>query len=110
MPSFASAATRWKPNLFVSRVLWSATSAPTEALCSIARGIGPGCGEKMRSRNLTRRFLRAIPGFRSELPVGGGEWTRTTDLRIMSRPAGADSKHFQQDSSADSGKVEQNPQ
>jgi len=41
---------------------------------------------------------------------GGGEWTRTTDLRIMSRPTGADSKEVQQDESADSGKVLQNPQ
>jgi hypothetical protein len=41
---------------------------------------------------------------------GGGAWTRTTDLRIMSRPAVADSKQLQQDSSADSGKLLQDPQ
>src|SRR5258707_350254 len=40
---------------------------------------------------------------------GGGGWTRTNDLRIMSRPTGANSKERQQDSSADSGKVPQNP-
>ena len=32
--------------------------------------------------------------------IGGGAWTRTTDLRIMSRQSGADSKDLQQDSSA----------
>jgi hypothetical protein len=41
--------------------------------------------------------------------IGGGAWTRTTDLRIMSRPAVAESSQLQQDSSADSGKVLQNP-
>jgi len=34
---------------------------------------------------------------------------KSADLRIMSRPPGADSKQLQQDSSADSGKVLQNP-
>jgi hypothetical protein len=42
--------------------------------------------------------------------VGGSAWTRTTDLRIMSRLPGDDSKEFQQDSSVDSGKLLQNPQ
>jgi hypothetical protein len=42
--------------------------------------------------------------------IGGGGWTRTNDLRIMSHPAGADSKPLRQDGSADSGKVLQNPQ
>jgi hypothetical protein len=42
--------------------------------------------------------------------VGGGAWTRTTDLRIMSRPSGTDSKELKQLNSADSGKLLQNPQ
>jgi hypothetical protein len=42
--------------------------------------------------------------------VGGGDRTRTYDLRIMSHPTGTDSKELQQDSSAESGKVLQNPQ
>jgi hypothetical protein len=42
--------------------------------------------------------------------IGGGGRTRTYDLRIMSRQAGAESKELQQDSSADAGKVLQNPQ
>src|SRR5579863_2461783 len=41
--------------------------------------------------------------------IGGGGWTRTNDLRIMSCPPGTDSTQLQQDSSADSGKVLQNP-
>jgi hypothetical protein len=41
--------------------------------------------------------------------TGGGGRTRTYDLRIMSHPTGADSKQLQQDTSADSGKVLQNP-
>jgi hypothetical protein len=41
--------------------------------------------------------------------IGGGGRTRTYDLRIMSHPTGADSKQLQQDTSADSGKVLQNP-
>jgi len=43
------------------------------------------------------------------LNIGGGGRTRTYDLRIMSRQPADDSKEFQQDSSADSGKVPQNP-
>jgi len=42
--------------------------------------------------------------------IGGGEWTRTTDLRIMSRPADVENKADQQDSSAECGEVRQNPQ
>ena len=42
--------------------------------------------------------------------IGGGGWTRTNDLRIMSPPSRADAKHLQQDSSAERGKVMQNPQ
>jgi len=42
--------------------------------------------------------------------IGGGGWTRTSDLRIMSRPPVPDSKQLQQLSSAKCGKVEQNPQ
>jgi len=40
---------------------------------------------------------------------GGGGWTRTNDLRIMSRPTDSDSKELQRLPSADSGKVLQNP-
>ena len=40
---------------------------------------------------------------------GGGGRTRTYDLRIMSCQPDADSKESQQDESADSGKVLQNP-
>ena len=57
------------------------------------------------------------PRSRSRITVRaatGGGWTRTNDLGIMSHPTGADSKELQQDSSADSsadsGKVLQNPQ
>jgi hypothetical protein len=42
--------------------------------------------------------------------IGGGGWTRTNDLRIMSLSSRADSKDLQQDSSAEHGKVLQNPQ
>jgi hypothetical protein len=41
--------------------------------------------------------------------IGGGAWTRTTDLR-MSRQPGDDSEEFQRNSSVDSGKLLQNPQ
>ena len=41
---------------------------------------------------------------------GGGGWTRTNDLRIMSRPADSDPKVLQQDTPADRGKLLQNPQ
>ena len=41
--------------------------------------------------------------------AGGGGRTRTYDLRIMSCPPDVDSKEFQRDGSADSGKVLQNP-
>jgi hypothetical protein len=51
----------------------------------------------------------AIPSEVVDL-IGGGAWTRTTDLRIMSQKSAADSTQLQQDSSADSGKVLQNPQ
>ena len=42
--------------------------------------------------------------------IGGGGRTRTYDLRIMSSPPGGDSKEFQPNSSANSGKDLQNPQ
>ena len=42
--------------------------------------------------------------------IGGGGWTRTSDLRIMSQKDGSDSKHLQQLSSAKRSKVKQNPQ
>ena len=42
--------------------------------------------------------------------TGGGGRTRTYDLRIMSRQTDTGSKGLQQDTSADSGKVLQNPQ
>jgi hypothetical protein len=42
--------------------------------------------------------------------IGGGAWTRTTDLRIMRPPTGSDSKGLEQDSAADSGKMLQNLQ
>ena len=41
---------------------------------------------------------------------GGGCWTRTNDLRIMSSISDSDSKQNQVVSSAESGKVGQNPQ
>jgi len=41
---------------------------------------------------------------------GGGGWTRTNDLRIMSSIPDSDSKQNQVVSSAESGKVGQNPQ
>jgi integrase len=41
--------------------------------------------------------------------IGGGGWTRTNDLRIMSRTPEVDSKGFQQLSSAEPGKLLQNP-
>jgi hypothetical protein len=43
-----------------------------------------------------------------DLTDGGGR-TGTNNLRIVSRPAPADSTQLQRDSSADSGKVPQNP-
>jgi len=42
--------------------------------------------------------------------IGGGGWTRTSDLRIMIQKDGSDSKQLQQLSSAKRGKVKQNPQ
>jgi hypothetical protein len=42
--------------------------------------------------------------------IGGGGWTRTNDLRIMSRQPVTDSTQVQQDGSANSGKILQNPQ
>jgi len=42
--------------------------------------------------------------------VGGGGWTRTNDLGIMSPIRPAENKADQQLPSADSGKVLQNPQ
>ena len=44
------------------------------------------------------------------LLIGGGEWTRTTDLRIMSGSHIADNKEDQQLSPAECGKIRQNPQ
>jgi len=62
--------------------------------------------DQTRSQTFIR--LLADPERRLDL-IGGGGWTRTNDLRIMSRSTGADSKELQQDSSVDSGKVLQNP-
>jgi hypothetical protein len=42
--------------------------------------------------------------------IGGGGWTRTSDLRIMSCPADIDNKGYQSLSSEESGKLRQNPQ
>jgi hypothetical protein len=42
--------------------------------------------------------------------IGGGAWTRTTDLRIMRPEAPTASKEDKELSSAESGKVLQNPQ
>ena len=42
--------------------------------------------------------------------TGGGEWTRTTDLRIMSESLVADKEGDQQLSPAECGKIQQNPQ
>jgi len=42
--------------------------------------------------------------------IGGGGWTRTNDLRIMSSIPDSDSKQNQVLSSAESGQVGQNPQ
>src|ERR1700719_1339764 len=50
-----------------------------------------------------------IPSELADL-VGGGRRTRTYDLRIMSRQTDTGSKGPQQDTSAESGKVLQNPQ
>ena len=53
---------------------------------------------------------------RDEIPtevvelLGGGEWTRTTDLRIMSGFDATDSKEDQPLTSAERGKTKQNPQ
>ena len=58
---------------------------------------------------LPEKSASAIPSKDVDL-IGGGGWTRTNDLRIMSRPAATDSKELQQLPSADSGKVLQNPQ
>src|SRR3954468_21256129 len=44
------------------------------------------------------------------LLIGGGDWTRTNDLRIMSRPELTDSKEIPHLPPAESGKVLQNPQ
>jgi hypothetical protein len=44
------------------------------------------------------------------LEIGGGKWTRTTDLRIMSSDAPANSKADQTVESADRGKARQNLQ
>jgi hypothetical protein len=41
--------------------------------------------------------------------IGGGEWNRT-DLRVMSRLTGVDSKGNKGLSSAESGKIPKNPQ
>jgi Phage integrase family len=42
--------------------------------------------------------------------IGGGGWTRTSDLRIMSRSDATENKADQQLTSEDSGKIGQNPQ
>jgi hypothetical protein len=42
--------------------------------------------------------------------IGGGEWTRTTDLRIMSASTPTDNTEDQQHSSAENGEKRQNPQ
>ena len=42
--------------------------------------------------------------------AGGGGWTRTNDLGIMSLIRGSENKQDQSLTSADSGKVRQNPQ
>jgi hypothetical protein len=41
--------------------------------------------------------------------MGGGAWTLTTDLRIMSRRPATDSTQVQHDGSANSGATLQNP-
>jgi hypothetical protein len=52
----------------------------------------------------------------SEIPAelvdssGDGEWTRTTDLRIMSDSPRTDNKEDHQLSPAECGKIQQNPQ
>jgi hypothetical protein len=51
-----------------------------------------------------------LPRGESAVLIGGGGWTRTNDLRIISCPPAVDSTQLKQDSSADSGKVLQNPQ
>jgi hypothetical protein len=45
-----------------------------------------------------------------EVRIGGGGRTRTYDLRIMSQSTESDSKQDQQVTSAESGKLLQNPQ
>ncbi len=42
--------------------------------------------------------------------IGGGGWTRTSDLRIMSASEAIDNKGDQQHSAAESGKARENPQ
>jgi hypothetical protein len=42
--------------------------------------------------------------------IGGGEWTRTTDLRIMRRSEAIDNKEDQQHMAEESGNVRKNPQ
>ena len=65
---------------------------------------GKFAGLKPSEMEIPPDLLQVVEGF------GGGGRTRTYDLRIMSRQPADDSKGFQQDSSADSGKVPQNPQ
>jgi hypothetical protein len=61
------------------------------------------------TKKLRRRRME-IPRYSAKESTGGGGRTRTYDLRIMSHPTAIESKQLQPDSSANSGKVQQNPQ
>jgi hypothetical protein len=44
-----------------------------------------------------------------DLLIGGGGWTRTNDLRIMSRPTDNENKETKDLHSSESSKIRQNP-
>jgi hypothetical protein len=50
-----------------------------------------------------------VPVYVADL-IGSGGWSRTNDLRVMSRSRRVDSKRNQELSSADSDELRQNPQ
>jgi len=59
-----------------------------------------------RSRNVAGEILSNA---KDPVNIGGGGWTRTNDLRIMSPIGGAENTETKDLASAKSGKVMQNP-
>ena len=64
----------------------------------------------VRGREVVRPERPGCNQLKTLEKFGGGGWTRTDDLRIMSSIPDSDSQQNQVVSSAESGKVGQNPQ